>query len=199
MFEPMLLKILGMSTLLQQPKLKLVKVSVSYSKMGKVKSISEVVKFVAKAKNDGRKVSLITGCFDIIHIGHIKLFRFAKRHSDIVVVGLENDKNISLSKGNNRPIHKFKDRAEVLAELSSIDYVFEIKDIVNFGSPNANKTYLSLYKKIQPDFLITNPAADRFWRNKQKNAMEIGAKLLLDRRERLSASTKIIERLEKEF
>ena len=168
--------------------------------MVKIKSLSEVVKIVAKAKKDGKKVSLITGCFDIIHIGHIMLFRFAKTHSDVVVVGLDNDRNISLSKGVNRPIYKFKERAGVLAGLSNVDWVFGIEKIFEFDS--ADEVHLLLCKKIQPDFLITNPLtnplADEFWKNKQIRAEQMGIKLLLCR-EKISASTKIIERLEREF
>lgn len=167
--------------------------------MDKIKSIEEIVRIVRKEKNEGKKVSLITGCFDIVHIGHIKLFRFARRHSDVVIVGLENDKNVELSKGPDRPIYKSKERGEVLSEFKSIDWIFVIKDVVNFGSPDADKVYLSIYKKIQPNFLVTNQMADKFWKNKRKNAKEIGARLLLDRSKKVGSSTTIIEKLEKEY
>lgn len=166
--------------------------------MGKIKSVEEIVRIVRKEKNEGKKVSLITGCFDIVHIGHIKLFHFAKRHSDVVVVGLENDKNVKLSKGLGRPIYRSKERGEFLFELKSIDWIFVIKDVVNFDSPDADKVYLSIYKKIQPNFLVTNQT-DRFWKNKRKNAKEIGVRLLLDRGKKVGASTTIIEKLKAEI
>jgi cytidyltransferase-like protein len=148
--------------------------------MIKLQSLEKIVKIVKEARKEGRKTSLITGCFDIIHSGHITLFRFAKKHSDIVIVGLENDKNIKLNKGPNRPIHNFQKRSKVLTELQSVDWLFRIKDVVDFNYPNANKTYKTLYKKIQPDFLITNPNADYFWKNKRENAKEIGIELLFE-------------------
>jgi len=165
----------------------------------KIKSLEEIVEIVKKAKSHKSTVSLITGCFDVVHIGHIKLLSFAKKRSDIVIVGLENDQNIKIAKGGDRPIHKLEERIEVLSELISIDYVFAIESVIDFSSPGANRQYLFLYKKIKPDYLVTNLHADRFWKNKQKHANEIGIKLLLDKRRRLSASSKIVELLEKQF
>jgi len=165
----------------------------------KITTLDRLQEIVKKHKNDGAKIGLITGCFDIIHIGHIELFRFAKKHCDIVIVGLENDETIKLSKGKNRPIHNLKQRAEALSELRSINYIFNIDDVIDFSSRGANKYYIAMYKKLKPDYLITNSDADSFWEEKKKDAESIGVKLLRDKRQRVSASTKIIEQLSKEL
>ena len=63
------------------------------------------------------------GCFDVIHAGHVGLLREAKKAGDILVVGLNGDNSASLLKGENRPINNEKDRASVLAEFESVDYI----------------------------------------------------------------------------
>ena len=168
-------------------------------RLNKVKPIEKVAKLVKSAKEEGKNVSLVTGCFDILHIGHIKMFRYAKKISDIVVVGLENPDNIRISKGEGRPIHKFNERAEALSEFVSVDLIFKVKEIVDFGSRDADKIYQSIYERVKPNFIITSQHFDKFWNNKKRNAKEIGAKLVLYRENRPISSTKIVEQLQREF
>ncbi len=68
------------------------------------------------------------GCFDIIHPGHIQLFKFAKSKGSKLIVGLDTDERVRLNKGRNRPINCLEDRVEV---VSSIKYVDEV---VTFGT-----------------------------------------------------------------
>ncbi len=76
----------------------------------KVKSLVQVAKIAVLAKKAGKKVGLITGCFDVVHSGHVDLFRFAKKHCDLVIVGLDSDETIKINKGSNRPIHNIFQR-----------------------------------------------------------------------------------------
>lgn len=78
--------------------------------MNKEKTLSQVVKIVTAAKRARKKVGLITGCFDVIHVGHVELFQFAKKYCDVVVVGLDSDETIKLNKGPDRPIHTISQR-----------------------------------------------------------------------------------------
>ena len=167
--------------------------------MTKVKTYLEVIKLSHQHRTKGGRIALITGCFDILHIGHIELFRFAKKNAEIVIVGLDNDKTIKLSKGEDRPVHSLKQRMESLAELSSVDYVFGIDEVVDFGSNGADCVYKQITEMIKPDYLVTNPVANKFWREKQKRAMEIGAKLLLNKRKKTTSTTQIIKKLESEL
>ena len=162
--------------------------------MGKIKKLSEVVKIARQAKKQSQTVGLITGCFDILHIDHIRLFQFAKKHCDVVIVGLDNDPTIRLSKGEGRPIHTQKIRSQVLAELESVDYVFLMERVINFGTEEANVFHSRLVDIIKPTYLITNPRADRFWKEKYRRARRIGAILLQDSR-KTTSSTKILEHL----
>lgn len=76
----------------------------------KIKTLLQVAEIAAKAKKSGKTVGLITGCFDVIHLGHVELFQFAKKHCDVVVVGLDSDETIKLNKGPGRPIHNISQR-----------------------------------------------------------------------------------------
>lgn len=118
------------------------------------------------------------GCFDILHIDHIELFRFAKKYAHIVIVGLENDNSIRKSKGNNRPIFNYIARSKVLSELESVDYIFKIKKTFTHESQEASSYYTHLTTKVGANFLLTNQKVDKFWQEKEKRASRLGIKLI---------------------
>ncbi len=76
-----------------------------------------------RSKNKDIKIIATNGCFDILHIGHIRSLQKAKSIGNILVVGLNSDASVKKIKGNDRPINNEKDRAEILAALSCIDFV----------------------------------------------------------------------------
>src|SRR5206468_10960224 len=92
----------------------------------------------------GRKIVFTNGCFDLIHLGHVKYFQFAKRQGDILVVGVNTDASIRRLKGPKRPVVEESDRVGVLEELESIDYLIRFDD----------DTPLSLINAIKPDVLV---------------------------------------------
>jgi len=92
----------------------------------------------------GRKIVFTNGCFDLIHLGHVKYFQFAKRQGDILVVGVNTDSSICKLKGPKRPIINEEDRLGVLEELGSIDYLVPFED----------DTPLRLIQAIRPDVLV---------------------------------------------
>lgn len=131
---------------------------------GKIFSAEAVALFVADAKKEGKIVGLITGCFDILHISHINFFRESKKYVDILVVGLERDETISISKGHDRPVNNLSRRAEMLSELESIDLIFPVEFVVKFiFSEENNRLYERLSRQINPSCLITNIRADDYW------------------------------------
>ncbi len=107
----------------------------------KIKDFSELPTIILAHKALGKTIGLVTGCFDIIHIGHLNLFHKAKQAVDILVVGLENDKSIKLSKGPNRPINNQRNRLVFLSALIDVDYVFLIKDIYSFTENKKTRRY----------------------------------------------------------
>ena len=161
--------------------------------------LNQLKSIVGREKAKGKKISLITGCFDIVHPGHIGLLRFAKKHSDILIVGLENDQTIRVSKGGSRPIFDLKTRMDFLSELSSVDYLFLIDSVTKFGSKNADKPYDLILQTLRPDYLVTNPDHDRFWKIKKAKIEEFGGKILLEKTKAEMSTSKIAEVIIKNF
>ena len=112
--------------------------------MSKLCDIETLKKELKLHRNHGKKVVFTNGCFDIIHRGHIECLRFCKAHGDIVVVGLNSDSSIRQIKGSTRPINDQSNRAAVLSELESVDYVTIFDD----------STPLNLIVQIMPDILV---------------------------------------------
>ena len=80
-----------------------------------------------------KKIVFTNGCFDILHIGHAKYLKESKKFGDILIVGLNSDSSVKRLKGESRPINNEQDRAMLLDELKSVDYVviFEEDSPVN--------------------------------------------------------------------
>ena len=83
---------------------------------------------------EGKRVAATNGCFDILHVGHIRYLAAAQKLGDVLVVGLNGDDSVRQLKGANRPVNRERDRAEVLTALESVDYVtiFPEKRAANF-------------------------------------------------------------------
>jgi len=168
--------------------------------MKKLKKLPSLIQTIKKLKRQGKRLGLITGCFDILHTGHVELLRFAKKHTDVLIIGLENDETIRLSKGSGRPIHNFTQRSNVLSELASVDYIFEIPIRVRFAlSEEIKNQYVKLTMKIKPDYLITTKSADKYWQQKKTGAKEIGVKLLVFNGHTDISTSLITQKLQREL
>ena len=91
--------------------------------MGKVVTQEEIIKIVREGQKNGKTFVVTNGCFDILHIGHAKYLKESKKFGDILIVGINSDSSVKRLKGENRPINNEKDRAMLLDELKSVDYV----------------------------------------------------------------------------
>lgn len=110
----------------------------------KAKSLSELKGIVDSLKKQGKKIGFTNGCFDLIHVGHIKYLRAAKKLCDILVVAINSDKSVNLLKGNKRPLFPQDERAEILSAFEFVDYV------VIFDELDPAKTISALL----PDILV---------------------------------------------
>jgi FAD synthetase len=119
--------------------------------------------------NKGRIV-LTGGCFDILHLGHVRFLSEAKKMGDYLVVLLENDKNVKKLKGKNRPVFIQKERAEMLSALGSVDLIALLPTMEN------DTDYLDLVMKIKPD-IIAVTENDPHIEKKRGQAKQIGGKL----------------------
>src|ERR1035437_7878181 len=94
--------------------------------MNRIINIEKAVKLSKHFKKEGKTVILTGGCFDVIHLGHIKLLEAAKKTGDILFVFIESDANVRKIKGDQRPIHNQDERAQVLGSIRFIDYIITI-------------------------------------------------------------------------
>ena len=83
----------------------------------------ELIRAVAKAREEGARVVLANGCFDVLHVGHVRYLAGASELGDILVVGVNSDDQVRLQKGAGRPVMPAADRAEIVAALESVSYV----------------------------------------------------------------------------
>jgi D-glycero-beta-D-manno-heptose 1-phosphate adenylyltransferase len=91
--------------------------------MSKIVSVKELAAISSEMQAAGRKLVVTNGCFDLLHVGHVRYLQAARKLGDALAVGLNGDESTRALKGKGRPLNKEQDRAEVLAALSSVDYV----------------------------------------------------------------------------
>ena len=107
-------------------------------------SPSRIPSLVRRLRTQGLKIVFTNGCFDLLHEGHIRIFRFAKSKGDILIVGVNSDHSVSGLKGSARPIVPLKSRLEVLSALRHVDYLV----------PFSDSTPLRLIRAVRPDVLV---------------------------------------------
>lgn len=78
---------------------------------------------VAARRETGARIVLANGCFDVLHVGHVRYLRGARELGDVLVVGINSDKQVTLLKGAGRPVMSERDRAEIVASLEAVDLV----------------------------------------------------------------------------
>ena len=110
--------------------------------MGKLVSQDEAVKTVREIQNGGKTVVTTNGCYDILHVGHVRYLQKTKEIADYSVVMLNSDSSVKKNKGENRPINTELDRAEILCALSCVDYVVIFDE----------KSPCKLLDEIKPNF-----------------------------------------------
>jgi rfaE bifunctional protein nucleotidyltransferase chain/domain len=97
---------------------------------------------VAIARKGGARVVFANGCFDLLHVGHVRYLEAAKGLGDLLVVGINSDEQVRLLKGEGRPFVPARERAEVIASLRAVDYV------TVFHEPTVTELLLALRPDI---------------------------------------------------
>ena len=97
----------------------------------KIGTLEEVRRRVDEARRAGRTVALANGCFDVLHVGHVRYLAGAKAEAEVLVVGVNGDESVRRLKGPGRPVMPAEDRALMVAALRSVDHVlvFEEDDV----------------------------------------------------------------------
>lgn len=86
-------------------------------------SQEEIIKIVRNGQAQGKTFVVTNGCFDILHVGHVRYLQKTKEFADKLIIMLNSDISVKSIKGENRPINSELDRAEILSALSCVDYV----------------------------------------------------------------------------
>jgi len=95
-------------------------------------------------RKKGKRIVFTNGCFDLLHVGHLRYLKQAREEGDILILGLNSDRSVRELKGEARPLFPQDERAELLAALSMVDYVVIFDE----------RTPLDLIKEIRPDVLV---------------------------------------------
>lgn len=117
----------------------------------KIKSLSALKAAIRRLQKQKQRIVFTNGCFDLLHLGHVKYLEDAKRKGDILIVAVNSDASVRRIKGNKRPIIGEKDRLRIIAGLASVDYALLFDE----------DTPLKIIKGIKPDILVKG--AD--WKN----------------------------------
>ena len=109
-----------------------------------IKTFDEIASLSKELRARGKKIIFTNGCFDILHIGHVRYLETAKSYGDILILGLNSDRSVTSIKGKDRPINIQLDRAYILAALEAVDYVVVFDE----------DTPYDLIKAVKPDVLV---------------------------------------------
>ena len=91
--------------------------------MKTILSREELAHRIATARESGARIVLANGCFDVLHVGHVRYLAGARELGDILVVGINSDEQVAIQKGAGRPVLPATERAEIVAALESVTYV----------------------------------------------------------------------------
>ena len=106
--------------------------------------IKDNINIIKKVKAERKKIVLTNGCFDLLHVGHIRYLAQAKKLGNFLIIGLNSDSSVKELKGEDRPINSFEDRATLLSAIKSVDLVIMFEE----------QTPENLIKDIVPDILV---------------------------------------------
>ncbi len=110
----------------------------------KVKNRETLLRIVEELKASGKKIIFTNGCFDILHVGHVRYLEKARSLGDVLIVGVNSDQSVKRLKGSKRPIISEEERAEIISSLGCVDYV------TIFNEP----TPLELSASLKPHLLV---------------------------------------------
>ena len=110
----------------------------------KIKERKDLRRIIEDLKKNGKRIVFTNGCFDLIHVGHIRYLEKGKSLGDVLIVGVNSDQSVRILKGPKRPILPEGERAEILSGLGCVDY------ITLFNEP----TPLELISSLQPHILV---------------------------------------------
>jgi D-beta-D-heptose 7-phosphate kinase/D-beta-D-heptose 1-phosphate adenosyltransferase len=153
--------------------------------MNKIYSRKILKEKLDQLRKEGKRIVFTNGCFDILHVGHTRYLREAKREGDILILALNSDESVRSLKGDKRPLTPEDERADVVASLESVDFV----TIFNEQTP------LALIEYLKPDILVKGGD----WAEDQvvgrESVKQWGGKVVIIPESKGASTTNIIEKI----
>ena len=112
--------------------------------MGQVRAFNDITAALAPLRAQGKKIVFTNGCFDLLHVCHVRYLQEARNLGDLLVVGVNSDESVKRLKGPTRPVQNENDRAEILAALACVDFTV----IFTEDTPE------NLIHQVHPDILV---------------------------------------------
>jgi len=109
---------------------------------GKIKTIDEIAEIADALKKQGKKIVFTNGCFDLLHLGHVKYLQQSRALGDVLILALNSDASVRELKGPSRPLVPENERAEILSALECVDFV------VIFNEKRVNRAFEAVKPQI---------------------------------------------------
>jgi rfaE bifunctional protein nucleotidyltransferase chain/domain len=151
----------------------------------KLRTLAQLKKIVASARKKGRAVVLANGGFDLIHAGHVRYLKAAKKLGDILIVALNSDSSVRKLKGRGRPILPERERAQILAAFSCVDYV------TIFDEPNVER----ILRTLRPDVHAKGSDYTRKTVPERETALAYGGKIAIAGGPKIRSTSDVIPRI----
>jgi rfaE bifunctional protein nucleotidyltransferase chain/domain len=153
--------------------------------MDKIHTRESLKEKIDQLRKEGKKIVFTNGCFDILHVGHTRYLREARRAGDVLILALNSDNSVRALKGEKRPLIPEDERADVVASLESVDFV------IIFHEP----TPLELIEYLKPDILIKGGD----WKEDEvvgrESVKKWGGKVVIIPEVKGSSTTNIVEKI----
>ncbi len=144
------------------------------------------LKSILAKERVGRTVALANGCFDVLHVGHVRLLADARKEADILVVALNTDESVLKSKGPKRPWVPLAERAEIVAALDGVQFV------TSFSQPTAD----TLLDTLRPDVHVKGTDRTPDTVPERETVRAYGGRIAICGDPKDRSSTRLIEKLE---
>lgn len=157
------------------------------TKINKLKNINQLQKIVKTERSRGKKIIFANGCFDLLHVGHVRYLREAKMLGNILIVAVNSDSSAKKLKGEGRPVTRENERVEILAALECVDYITVFNDL------NVSGLLLALKPDIQAkgtDYTVETVP-------EQETVRSYGGEIAITGDPKTRSSTDIIKKLKK--
>jgi D-beta-D-heptose 7-phosphate kinase/D-beta-D-heptose 1-phosphate adenosyltransferase len=157
--------------------------------MGKILSRERLKSEIERLRQGGKKIAFTNGCFDILHVGHTRYLRDARKTGDVLILALNSDASVRAIKGEKRPLVPEAERADVVASLEAVDYVTIFDEL----------TPLELIEFLQPDVIVKGGDWSEENVVGRQSVRKWGGKVVIIPETKGASTTNIVEKIIKTY